>query len=481
MKKFATILLINSTKAEGLHWQQKLLQRYHNILLASSGIEVFGILNEVRTDLIILSRSHDNPLESNEICFRIKNNNATSHIPIILLSDSHDKEILKNYLSSGADEVIFDNFSDNFLCNRINFLLKVKKNLDLINFDQYHNYDFSFTKIEEVNIDNSNIAIFDLNNDNTENIIKNLNNSSYFRSSNILSFNSYSDFLSKKLLKLDVVFINSEFIEKGYFEIYSLLKKDFEDCVIVMYFPRKNLENLYELFDLGIDDFTSHEFLAEDILPSKIINLIKRKKSYKKLKNGINESINMAFKDKLTNLYNRNYFDSYLSFTLKEFAGDDYSMRESESNNSFCLMLIDIDNFKEINDRYGHYIGDFLLKDISDLISLALRSDDLLARYGGEEFLALLKNIRIDQAYKIAQRIKDRVSEHIFKIFNLSFTRTICIGIAEYKEGEDFDAVICKADIAMYEAKNLGRNCVVIYDESLKKNRFCFLEYGSYD
>jgi diguanylate cyclase (GGDEF)-like protein len=132
-------------------------------------------------------------------------------------------------------------------------------------------------------------------------------------------------------------------------------------------------------------------------------------------------------------------------------------------------MIFDIDYFKRVNDTYGHTVGDFVLKEVADLIKSSVRKDDIVARYGGEEFTVILPDLDSDEAYVIAERIRNKIEEHIFAVNDLKIKITISGGISEYPRLAANDVELVNyADRAMYVgAKFRGRNRIKIYDEKL--------------
>lgn len=123
--------------------------------------------------------------------------------------------------------------------------------------------------------------------------------------------------------------------------------------------------------------------------------------------------------------------------------------------------MADIDNFKDVNDTYGHEAGDRVLKDIAAILSDALRMPDKVGRYGGEEFLIVLPHTSLTQGRKITERIRASVSKWDFNLGSRKIRLTISIGVTQFKPGEDLEQFLSHADKALYEAKKGGRNLVV--------------------
>ncbi|MEA1990320.1 MAG: diguanylate cyclase [Pseudomonadota bacterium] len=150
--------------------------------------------------------------------------------------------------------------------------------------------------------------------------------------------------------------------------------------------------------------------------------------------------------DPLTGTFNRRGLDLLFNEHLRSY------------NPVFSLVLFDIDHFKSINDNYGHDIGDLVLKELTTLVSLHLRSTDAVIRWGGEEFLVLLPNTTIEQATLIANNLKNQISRHQFtKVRSV----TCSFGVSQYKKEDTKESLVKRCDQALYHAKNSGRNKVV--------------------
>ena len=126
--------------------------------------------------------------------------------------------------------------------------------------------------------------------------------------------------------------------------------------------------------------------------------------------------------------------------------------------------MLDIDYFKQYNDKYGHLAGDRVLMSVGEAADAPLRTNDLFARYGGEEFSALLPETAMAQALIVAERLRERISSTEPGILaGVQLPKvTVSIGVAEYRPGYTLETLVAAADLAMYRAKNNGRNCVKI-------------------
>jgi diguanylate cyclase (GGDEF)-like protein len=160
----------------------------------------------------------------------------------------------------------------------------------------------------------------------------------------------------------------------------------------------------------------------------------------------------LSITDGLTHLHNHRHFHDQFSREVK---------RADRSGQPLCLMLIDIDDFKVLNDNHGHASGDLVLAAAAQLMNAQVRESDYLARYGGEEFAMLLPQTRLDGAVALAEKIRSALSEHAFALADAEerVRVTVSIGVAEHiaTADETFDA----ADRALYEAKAAGKDCVI--------------------
>ena len=160
--------------------------------------------------------------------------------------------------------------------------------------------------------------------------------------------------------------------------------------------------------------------------------------------------INKSIKDGLTNLYNHQHINEVL---------DNIINRIAETKRELCVMMLDIDYFKRVNDLYGHQIGDKVLVRVAELLTENVRGEDYIGRYGGEEFLIVMPEISLSSAAEIAGQIRAKIHTTDWGITDLNVT--ISIGLARY-EGETANALINRADMLLYQAKYNGRDRIEV-------------------
>lgn len=171
-----------------------------------------------------------------------------------------------------------------------------------------------------------------------------------------------------------------------------------------------------------------------------------------------------ASTDQLTGLMRYNTLMETLEHHIDMAHGgrEDQKGQKDQSGTPLCLAMIDLDFFKKINDTHGHVVGDFVLKHVAGRIQAAVRDFDMVGRFGGEEFVIIMTNAHLELAKVIAERIRKGVMDTPLHLKELSIPVTISIGVAMLRKGERKEALIERADKAMYEAKKAGRNRVMI-------------------
>lgn len=202
------------------------------------------------------------------------------------------------------------------------------------------------------------------------------------------------------------------------------------------------------------------------IIEDRFISLRKKIKDrdleeeFKKIEHVVKKSrkrlSSLAHEDKLTGLFNRQYFDK---ISRKEFEG------ARKKGASLSILFIDIDHFKKVNDTYGHTAGDDALRTVAQLVRYSCRKSDIVARYGGEEIVVVLPSTKSSDATQVGLDINRILADQSEKLMNIRIT--VSIGVATYPDdGGTLAKVIECADKALYQAKRAGRNRVVRYGET---------------
>ncbi len=219
---------------------------------------------------------------------------------------------------------------------------------------------------------------------------------------------------------------------------------------IVYLSTETGLSQQLEAMSVGGDDFL-HKPISDQHLIAAIEFRVERFRSLR----------NLMGLDSLTGLLNH----IALKLTLES---DLEHARRSGGN--LCFVMVDIDHFKSVNDKYGHPVGDRVIKGLARLLKQRLRKSDVVGRYGGEEFALILRDADVEQAHHLIDELRQFFAEISHVYLNDSFSSTLSAGIASAPPHADIESLINAADKALYAAKHAGRNCVVV-DEKSKKHQ----------
>ena len=241
------------------------------------------------------------------------------------------------------------------------------------------------------------------------------------------------------------------------------------DIPVIFITSISDSQNVVKGFEAGGQDYITKPFYFPELCARIKVHLeLKKSKEtlqkYAKELEAKNEKLNVtlakietaAMTDFLTGLSNR----WCMTKRVKAEAA-----RLAQNKGKATLILGDIDNFKRINDTYGHDCGDLVLKDVANIMSSVLREEDAIARWGGEEFLLMLPDIDLTGGMIVAERIRTGIEAANFHYDEKSLSVTITLGVAELDRNLGFDESIKNADEALYKGKSMSKNCVILYQK----------------
>ncbi|PRX23234.1 diguanylate cyclase (GGDEF)-like protein [Orenia metallireducens] len=179
-----------------------------------------------------------------------------------------------------------------------------------------------------------------------------------------------------------------------------------------------------------------------------IINNLKLRNRVNYYKTEAEKMYQRAIRDGMTGVYNYEYLVSKLR----------------KNNTPYSLLMLDIDNFKEINDQYGHQVGDMVIKDIANKAESVIRKTDLVARYGGDEFIIALFNCSAKEAKVVGEKLHNKISQASLSIFDEEINFAVSIGCYTLDENSiKTEDALRRVDTALYQAKEKGKDCIVNY------------------
>jgi two-component system cell cycle response regulator len=209
---------------------------------------------------------------------------------------------------------------------------------------------------------------------------------------------------------------------------------------------------LNQALEMGVNDYLTRPVDRNELV-ARVRTQLRKKRYSDRLRQNVHLSVEMALTDQLTGLHNRHYMTRHLATLLS--AG---------TRRQLAFLIIDVDHFKSVNDSFGHDVGDEILREFATRISANVRGIDLACRFGGEEFVVVMPDTDISLACTVAERLRKSVETTPFAISRAPgrLRITISIGIAGSEGlGDTADALLRRADQALYRAKREGRNRVV--------------------
>ena len=446
-----TILVVDDIEPNIKLLTAKLLQEYYTVLTANSGKEALAILKKEKIDIILLDVMMPE-IDGFEVCKTIKTDPATTHIPVVMVTALSDIDDRVKGLEAGADEFLTKPINDTALFVRLKSLSRMKNLIDELKLRNSTNALLGVTNIEMHNTF-ADKKILLINDDVVQ--AKNIKQMLLKITQNVKVISNSDELDIINEYTPDLVIISSTLENDDPLRISVILrgKAEISGVVIILQIDEDGMPLVVKGIELGINDYFVYPIEESELL-ARIRTQLKRKQYQDNLRNDLEQSVNLAAKDGLTGLFNRRYFDIHLKQMIE---------KANKESIKLYLLMCDIDNFKNVNDTYGHQAGDKVLTIVSRILKNTLRVTDLIARFGGEEFTILLTDIDISKAIETAERVRVKIEYMDFHIEDQiePLKNTISIGVTKYKKEESIESFIERADKAMYEAKTTGKNKVV--------------------
>ena len=421
------VLIIEPSKTFQLLLERIFTQYSTNIFVAESGLEASEIFQTVSIDIICLS-FYLREMDGLEFVRGIRKVALGNTVPILMITTKDSQDTIASSITSGVTEVF-----------------KKDKLSDLENYLKLHaEYARRQSQLQ------ANILIIDRDIRQVGRIRE------YFYRSNIqfVHFMTAEEAANlARAAEFDLVI--TDVVLDGCVSGLSLVREIRKINDTMYRIPILAISHLssplqkIELFRAGVNDYIQKPILLEE-LSVRLKNLLHNKKLLDVLEDRNRQLEELLNHDSLTGLYNRRHLLNIADRILYD--GNRYGY-------PVTLLVIDLDHFKKINDRFGHFSGDSVLQAVAAILRRDFRGGDIPVRYGGEEFLVFLPHCNAEDAHKRAEKLRDKIA----KLYPSGILVTASIGISQTIVGMDvsYDELFAVADNAVYQAKSKGRNCVV--------------------
>jgi len=460
MKPNEKILIVDDDPTNVKLLSAKLGDSNYTILKAYGGEEALQKAKSENPDLVLLDVMMPD-MNGYDVTSQLKNCTETSNIPIILVTALDGSDNKTKGLEAGADDFLNKPVHTAELKARVKSLLRLKRYSDQLKtraqaermvLNPFFNDDY----IAELRMPN--LLIVEDNATDAK-LIKSLLNS---LACNISTVHSGEEALSCcNNHKVDIMILDMLLPGLDGYEVVKKVKENAstQSTQIIVVTSLQDIDSKIKGYEVGVDDFLMKPINFNEFR-ARVNSLIKKKAYHDKLMGNFEVAVQAAITDKLTGVYNNGYFQHYLKNELK---------RADRHHHPVSLLMLDIDNFKLVNDRHGHLAGDKLLKEVAAKLNQSIREIDVLARFGGDEFAIILPYTQKENAAALAERIRLAIEKCTVAVNDqTSITLSMSIGVADYAPGVDTaHDVIQKADKALYTAKLNGKNQVCSAAEQL--------------
>lgn len=450
----ARVLVVDDVATNVKLLEAKLSSEYFNVLTATDGQQALDMVVSKDPDIVLLDVMMPG-MDGFEVCRRIKGNAETAHIPVIMVTALRHPEDRVAGLEAGADDFLSKPLDDVALFARVRSLVRLKMLTDELRLRQATGKQLGVTGgsfVDETEIiKDAKILLVENDVGEAQRIVQTLET----LGSLILEphLDKVSGLLDSGDFDLIVVGLDSD-DDEGFRLSSSLMSAENTRAIPqLMIFDESDKDGLVKGLELGICDYILRPLDYNEMV-ARARTQIRRKRYSDRLRDNYTQSLTMAVTDPLTGLYNRRYMSEHLNALMKS---------NVETGKTVTLLVADVDHFKDINDRYGHIAGDEVLKEISRRIAANIRGLDLACRYGGEEFVIIMPDADPDFAGATAERLREAIAEAPFAVEGVSGGLHVTTSIGYAASGAEIldpDRLFERADSALYQAKDEGRNRV---------------------
>lgn len=455
----AQILVVDDVPANVKLLEARLAAEYYEVRTAQSGPAALEIAPAWAPDLILLDVMMPG-MDGFEVCERLKADPATEHIPIVMVTALGDSSERVRGLEAGADDFLTKPVDDETLFARVRSLVRLKRLLDEWRLRAETTSQLGVRAGQEPPPSVQGTRALALVVDAVEwQRIEAALGAEGIRGAWVRSGHEAMARLASAAY--DLVLLDLRLAAEDPLRLASRLRAEeaTRDTPLLLLAEPGHRQVLFRGFDLGANDYIIRPLDANE-LRVRARNQIRRKLYQDRLRADLAYSISLALTDPLTGLHNQRYLRGHLRSLLASLRG---------GGGSLAAMMLDLDHFKAINDRYGHAVGDAALQAVASAIRKHVRLFDTVARYGGEEFAVVMPGATAADAAVAAERLRREVAGlHFAPLPGVVHPLTVSIGVAAVAaeavddETSAAEALLRRADQALYEAKRQGRNRVVV-------------------
>jgi two-component system, cell cycle response regulator len=450
----ARVLVVDDIHANVKLLEARLTAEYFEVVTAYSGAEALGKMEACDPDIILLDVMMPG-MDGFEVCRRIKSNPRTAHIPVVMVTALDQPSDRVAGLEAGADDFLTKPVDDAALFARVRSLVRLKMMTDELRMRETTGQSMGLID-PAMTFSETGVAGRVL-------MIEDRPDSAAWFTTALKKENDVAcvDTFEEALVRVrggdfDLIIVSLGMRGFDGLRLCSQLRSlpEGRHVPILVVVTDGDKRKLHQALEMGVNDYLTRPVDTNELV-ARVRTQLRKKRYADRLRHNVQLSLEMAITDGLTGLHNRRYMARHL---------DNLVAQAHRTGKQLSFVIMDIDFFKSVNDTHGHDIGDEVLREFARRISANVRGCDLACRYGGEEFVVVMPDTEVAFAYAIAERLRKSIETTPVRISRApdQIAITISIGIAgSMGPADTSEALLHRADQALYAAKNTGRNRVV--------------------
>jgi two-component system cell cycle response regulator len=450
----ARVLVVDDILSNVKLLEAKLTAEYFEVITAFNGTECLARMDQGAPDIVLLDVMMPG-MDGFEVCRRIKSNPRTAHVPVVMVTALDQPSDRVAGLEAGADDFLTKPVDDAALFARVRSLVRLKMMTDELRMRESTGQGMGLIDPAETLVESNQTGRILVIEDRAESVAWFI--SALTPKHDVAAVDTFEEALVRvKGGDFDLILVSLGMRGFDGLRLCSQLRSlpEGRHVPILVVVSDGDRRKLTQALEMGVNDYLTRP-VDKNELVARVRTQLRKKRYADRLRHNVQLSLEMAITDQLTGLHNRRYMSRHL----------DALMNNAKKNGRpLAFVIMDIDFFKQVNDTYGHDIGDEVLKEFASRISANVRGIDLACRYGGEEFVVAMPDTDMAFAYNIAERLRQSIETTPVRISRDpgSLKITISIGIAQAEgEGDTAESLLHRADQALYRAKRTGRNKVV--------------------
>ncbi|MDO8296031.1 MAG: PleD family two-component system response regulator [Caulobacter sp.] len=448
----ARILVVDDIEANVKLLEAKLAAEYYEVITANDGPTALAIAASESPDIILLDVMMPG-MDGFAVCRRLKDDPVTRHIPVVLVTALDGRADRIEGLEAGADEFLTKPIDDVMLFARVRSLTRLKQVMDELRAREASGRRIGVIAGAATRLGGTGgrVLIVDDNERQAQRLMAEL----AIEHRPVIETDPEKAHLTARG-PVDLIIVNATAKTFDGLRFAATIRSDeaTRHLPILAIVDPDERHRLVKALEIGVNDLLTKPLDPQE-MSARARTQIRRKRYTDFLRDNLDHSLELAVTDQLTGLHNRRYMEGQLGALVK---------RAAHGGDPVSALMIDIDHFKKINDNFGHDVGDEVLREFAVRLASNVRAIDLPCRYGGEEFTVIMPGARLEDAQRVAERIRLHVAGSPFRVAGGKelLTVTISVGVATtLGETDTPDALIKRADEAVYEAKAAGRNRVI--------------------